>query len=369
MLVEGTIAEDTPGRGFPGEDHKMSPLADTRKPSSETVSDDGSRLPCVCVWGGSAPSRCCRGGSFRLMLQMHQRCLLSDLNRLPSVVLISVVRVDGTIAEDTPGRECPHDDRDWRPRAGVTSDGWCVCGWRRCWIAAGRGNAALPGCCRKSPSGCACWGIPPGGAVNPAGPDGPVVAITKNLEPLEHSVPDHAGPAGRHIAVGPVGPFRTLSSSHCHPAGPAGPYVAGGPVGPDVLFQVLEPLEHSVLDHADPAGQHAAVGRVGPFRTLSSSHCHPAGPAGPYVAGGPVDPDDLFKVMEPLEHSVLDHADPAGQHAVIQDVLEPLEHSVLDTVLDGRPMEWAPVLEPIEHSVRESPWTVDLWRGRQFWNR
>ena len=84
---------------------------------------------------------------------------------------------------------------------------------------------------------------------------------------------------------------------------------------------------------------------MGPFRILFSSDCHPAGPAGPYVAGGPVGPDDLFKVLEPLEHSVLDHADPAGQHAVIQDVLEPLEHSVLDTVLDGRPME------------------------RQFWNR
>ena len=123
----------------------------------------------------------------------------------------------------------------------------------------------------------------------------------------------------------------------------------------------------------------------------------------------------MLKVLEPLEHSVLDHADPAGQHAVIQDVLEPLEHSVLDTVLDSRPMEGAPVLEPIEHSVLEKPlddepkrekfgleplehsvlltalhgvhmegrqfwnqqsirfwkssWTVDLWRGYQrIWN-
>ena len=105
---------------------------------------------------------------------------------------------------------------------------------------------------------------------------------------------------------------------------------------------------------------------MSPFKTLSSSDSHPAGPAGPYVAGGPVGPDDLFKVLESLEHSVLDHADPAGQHAVVQDVLEPLEHSVLDTVLDGRPMEGAPVLEkplddepmkemsvlePLEHSV------------------
>ena len=102
------------------------------------------------------------------------------------------------------------------------------------------------------------------------GPDGPCETLSpifhKNLDPLEHSVLDHAGPAGRHIAVHPVGSFRTLSSSDCHPAGPAVPYVAGDPVGPDDSFKVLEPLEHSILDHADPAGQHAAVG---PFRTLS----------------------------------------------------------------------------------------------------
>ena len=96
-------------------------------------------------------------------------------------------------------------------------------------------------------------------------------------------------------------------------------YVAGGPVGPDGTLQVLEPLEHSVLDHAEPAGQHAVI----------------------------------QEVLEPLEHSVLDHADPAGQHAVIQEVLEPLEHSVLDTALDGQPREGIPVLEPLEHSVLE----------------
>ena len=60
---------------------------------------------------------------------------------------------------------------------------------------------------------------------------------------------------------------------------------------------------------------------MGPLRTLSSSDCHPAGP---YVAGGHVGPaGTLNKVLEPLEHSVLDHADPAGQHAVIQGVLDP----------------------------------------------
>ena len=89
------------------------------------------------------------------------------------------------------------------------------------------------------------------------------------------------------------------------------------------------------LDCADPAGQHAAVGPVGLFGTLSPSDCYPAGPAGPYVAGGPVGPDEKFQVLDLLEHSGADHADPAGQHAIFQDVLEPLEHSVLDTALDG----------------------------------
>ena len=81
------------------------------------------------------------------------------------------------------------------------------------------------------------------------------------------------------------------------------------------------------------AGQHAAVG------TLSPSDCHPAGPAGPYVAGGPVSPDVSFQVLQPLEHSVLEHADPAGQHADVQDAVGSLEHSVLETILEGRPME------------------------------
>ena len=146
-------------------------------------------------------------------------------------------------------------------------------------------------------------GIPPGGAANPAGPDGPVVG------------------------GGSVGLCETLSQ---------------------MLHNNLDPLEHSVLVHVGPAGRHVAVGPVGPLRMLSLSDCHPAGP---YVAGGPVGPDESFKVLEPLEHSVLDHADPAGQHGAVQDVLEPLEHSVLDTALDGRPMEGIIVLDPLEHSV------------------
>ena len=137
-----------------------------------------------------------------------------------------------------------------------------------------------------------------------------------------------------------------------NPAGPDGPVVAGVAGGPLACFyNSLDPLEHSVLDYAGPDDRHVVIGPVGPFRTLSSSGCHPAGPAGPYVAGGPVGPDDFFKVLEPLDHSVLDHADPAGQHAIVQDTLEPLEHSVLDTILDCRPMEGITHSEPLEHTV------------------
>ena len=136
--------------------------------------------------------------------------------------------------------------------------------------------------------------------------------------------------------------YPSVPPSDCYPAGP---YVAGGPVGPDASFKVLEPFKHSVLDHADPAGQHAAVG------TLSPSDCYPAGPAGPCVAGGPVGPDDYLQVLEPLEHSVLDHADPAGQHADVQDTVKLLEHSVLQTILDSRPMEGIRCPELLECTV------------------
>ena len=78
-------------------------------------------------------------------------------------------------------------------------------------------------------------------------------------------------------------------------------------------------MTHAVLIHADPAGQHAAA--VG---TRSPSDCYPAGPAGPYVAGGTVGPGDCLQVLEPFEQLVLDHADdPARQHAIILDTAGP----------------------------------------------
>ena len=81
---------------------------------------------------------------------------------------------------------------------------------------------------------------------------------------------------------------------------------------------------------------------------LSPSDCYPVGPTGQCVAGGPVGPDDYLQVLEPFEQLVLDHADPAGQHAVIQDTVDSLEHPRMlpETILDGGLVEkisdWVP---------------------------
>ena len=167
------------------------------------------------------------------------------------------------------------------------------------------------------------------------------------LEPLEHSVPDVVMERSSRRKLSALDP---LEHSGLDQAGPVGRHVAEGPAGPKKTLLGLDPLEHSGLDRADPAGRHTAVGPVGLFGTLSPSDCDPAGLAGPYVAGGPVGPDEKFQVLDPLEHSGPDHADPAGQHVIFREVLE---HSALDTTRDGVPMAGFPVLGPIEHSVLE----------------
>ena len=154
----------------------------------------------------------------------------------PVPLRISVVLVDGTKAGGTPGRECPREDRDLRPLAGVTRPaGMSVCD----------GGVGLP-----------CGGTLPYFDID-----------------------------GRLLPIVPTG-----GSSPVGPMNPAGPVIAGGPIGPggtlsQFIHEVMEPLEHSVLDHAGPAGRRVAVGPVGPFGTLFPSDCHPAGPAGPYDAG------------------------------------------------------------------------------------
>ena len=195
-------------------------------------------------------------------------------------------------------------------------------------------------------------GVPPPpplvGSVNSVGPCGmPSPYAEKIHEPLQHSVLIQDGPAGRPSAVG------TLSPSDYYPVGPAGPYVAGGPGGPDVCFTNPDPVKHTVLVHADPAGQD--VSAVG---TSSPPDCYPAGPAGPYVAGGPVGPDNYSQVLESCEKLVLDHADPAGQHAVVLDTTESLGDAVAENILDG-PMEGITCPELLEYSHRLLVATLD----------
>ena len=184
------MAGDTPGRECPREDLGMRPLIGTKKSSGGTVSDDDSRSPCG---RGHCPFPA-------LSVEGHQS--------VPS--RIAVVRVDGTIAGDTPGRECPRDERDWRPPAGVSVDGGGAES-----LSGGGGALPSPDVAGSLLLVVPARGSPLVGAVNPAGPDGPVgpcetlsPSFYKNLDPFEHSVLDHAGPDGRHVAVGPVGPFR-----------------------------------------------------------------------------------------------------------------------------------------------------------------
>ena len=278
-------AGDTSRPECPCDDQEKQPLAGTNRPLGGTVSDVDTRSPCG-GGGGALPPSGTAGGLLPVDVTEYQLCLLRDVGRFPRGFrwCWSMVPWLGT-----------REDEYWRPRAGET---------RAAGVSVGGGDAGLPraGETLSSPdvAGRSLPVVPAGGsssvgAADPAGPVGPCVTLSPlfpdALGPLEHSVLDHAGPVGRHVAVGPVGPDETL--------------------------QGLDPLEHSDLDHADPAGQRAAVGQVGLFGTWSPSDRHPAGPAGPYVAGGPVGSDDSLQVLDPLEHSVLDHANPAGQRAAV----------------------------------------------------
>ena len=135
--------------------------------------------------------------------------------------------------------------------------------------------------------------------------------------------------------------------------------VEGGPAGPEVI----EPLELLVLDHVDPAGQHAVIE---PLTLLVCDHADPAGQhavmRNTIVKGGPAGPE----VIEPLELLVLDHVDLAGQHAVIQDITRLLECPLAPSVTDW----WKGYRTGSRRHVtfRTLPWTVDLWRGLLTWS-
>ena len=97
------------------------------------------------------------------------------------------------------------------------------------------------------------------------------------------------------------------------------------------------------------------------------------------VEGGPAGPE----FREPLALLVLDHADPVGQHAVIQNATRSSEHPLAqpETSLGGglverhvgfRTLPWTVDLRRgiLTWSIRLQgfPWTVDPWRGCRVWS-
>ena len=317
--AEETLAGDTPGRECPHDDMEIRPLIGTMRTSDDRVPSMNIESP----YEGGMPSLPGDTGSLLPGKFPAAPALLADGTLLGSWQ-VGVVRVDETPAGDASGLKCPHTVQNRQQ----SIDEFEV-------VLAG--------------------GSPMTDVVYPAGPDGPVGPCeTSSLsfegiqEPLEHTVPSYADPAGQHGAVG------TLSPSDCYPAGPIGPCETSS-----LSFEELqELLEYLVLIYADPAGQHAAVG------TLSPSDCYPVGP------------DDSLQVLKPFEQLVLEHADPAGKHAVIQDTVDSLEHSRMlpDATLDGRLMEGTTYLEhsalgselmegmlnsePVEQSVLNTLWVA-----------
>ena len=204
------MAGDTPGLECPHDDVGIRPQMGTVRMSDDRVPSTNIESP----YGGGASSLPGATGSLLPVKFPAAPVLLADGPQLGSWQ-VAVERVDETPVGDTSGRKCPRAKQNWQ----WPSD-----------VSALHGSPGSP-CVEEMLTSTEVTGIvipvvlaggsPLAGAVNPAGPDGPVVA------------------------GGPVGPCETPSPSSCG---------------------ALEPLEHSVLIHADPAD------------------CYPAGPAGPYVA-------------------------------------------------------------------------------------
>ena len=148
-----------------------------------------------------------------------------------------------TPAEDTPGRECPHDVDELRPHKGTM------------WMS----NNLVPLKNVESPYGGGVSSLP-GAAGVPSPVMFPVATCTTcRWVPgkLQSCCVDET-PAGdssqREYPGATQNRLRPIDIYEL-PDCPAHTVVEGGPVGPEVI----EPIELLVLDHADPAGQHAVI--------------------------------------------------------------------------------------------------------------
>ena len=198
------------------------------------------------------------------------------------------------MADDTSERECPHDDIGIRPRAGTIEMSEDRVPTRNIESPYGGGARSLPGATRNL--------LPVKFPIAPVLlADGPQlgswqVAVMRVDEICMRDASGWECPVLNRIGLGRLTCLKLLEMfvQCCRLGVP--PLVvlvnSVGPVGPcgmpsPYAEKIHEPLQHLVLIQADPAGRPSAV------VMLSPSDCYPVGPAGPYVAGGPVGPDVL----------------------------------------------------------------------------
>ena len=116
-------------------------------------------------------------------------------------------------------------------------------------------------------------------------------------------------------------------------------FVEGGPVGPEVT----KPLELLVLDHADPAGQHAVI------RNTTSLLERPLARPESSLGGRLVERiSDGEPAARPVPDTTLDSRRREG--------ITYLEYLVLGVSMDSGPMEGMSCLEPLEQSILHSSW-------------
>ena len=158
----------------------------------------------------------------------------------------STVWTEKTPAEDTPGRECPHDVVGLRPHKGTMWMSNDRVSLENVESPYGGGVSSLPGAARDllpvmfPVAPVLLAGGPQLGSWQVA-----VMRVDETPAGDSSGREDPCDVQNRHRPID----ISELSDGFGHTV------VEGGPVGPEVM----EPLELLVLDHADPAGHHAVI--------------------------------------------------------------------------------------------------------------
>ena len=242
----------------------------------------------------------------------------------------SMVRTEKASAQDTHRRECPHDVVGLHAHTGtVWMSNDCV-PLKNVASPYGGGVSALLG---------AAGGPPP--AMFPAMPallaEGPQLGPWQVAGVRVDETP--AGDSSRQDFVCATQNRNRPMDIYELPGSLAHTVVEGGPVGPEVK----EPLALLVLDHADPAGQHAVI-----QNTPSLLEHLPAQPE-PSLCGGLV---ERISDGEPTAPQVPD----TTLDSQLTERITYLEHLALGVSLDSGPMEGMSCLEPLEQSILQSSW-------------